>query len=324
MLTHHAQLPIECSFLSIVRKYHHPQNPNKDVSRQFHHQEKIFLNFFQIGLFETYNFLYSECTDDEHFKNWIIGLKGESCFREACVRFNQWYDGEAENIADTPFVSVLTEEQHQFWEENGYLKIDRLIDEERCNAVVELITRALGIDMAKPESWYQENQLLQGLMLQLYQHQALDDIRNDKELKSVFASLYGLDTLLPNCEKVSFNPPQRNNFSFKGSPLHWDIDFSIGPKYYIQSLVYLNDVPANRGAFSLIPGYHKLIDRALEDKSPEVLIQQLKAQNLAIPIAGKQGDLILWLQSIPHAATPNNSDVPRFVQYLSFNKLHAK
>lgn len=315
-----AQQPADCPFLSILREYHDPKSPKKDVNERYGQQEKVFLNIFQIGLFETYNFLYSECQDDEHFKNWIIGLKGADFYRQATIKFNLWYEGQGNND-NSSFISILSEAQHRFWEENGYLKIDKIIDAERCNAVIELITKTLGIDMAKPETWYNDHQLLQGLMLQLYQDKALEDIRNDEEVKSVFASLYGSNALLPNCEKLSFNPPVQGNFTFKGSPLHWDIDFNIGPQYYIQGLLYLNGVPVNRGPFSVIPGYHHKIEAELQTKSPEVLIEELKKQNLAIPVVGEQGDLILWLQAIPHAATPNYSDLPRFVQYLSFNQL---
>jgi hypothetical protein len=318
MLASNTQQLTPCPFLSIVRGYHDPKSPQKNVGEEYVYQEKIFLNFFQIGLFETYHFLYNECIDDEHFKQWIIQLKGADFYRQATLKFNHWY-ADAGHVTDNRFVSVLSETQHQFWEKNGYLKIDKIIDAQRCNAVIELIIKTLGVDMEKSETWYNDHQLLQGLMLQLYQHKALDDIRNDEQVKSVFASLYDSGALLPNCEKVSFNPPVNGDFTFKGSPLHWDIDFNVGPTYYIQGLLYLNDVPVNRGPFSLIPGYHRQIEAELQHKNPELLIEELKAQNLAVPVAGEQGDLILWLQSIPHAATPNLSNIPRFVQYLSFN-----
>ncbi|WP_316824023.1 phytanoyl-CoA dioxygenase family protein [Pedobacter miscanthi] len=319
MLIPNAQQPITCHFLSVIRQYHHPKSPNKDVGKDYAHQEKIFLNFFQIGLFETYHFLYNECNDDEHFAAWIIQLKGAGFYRQAAIRFNEWLG--TNHVADAPFEGILNETQHQFWKENGYLKIDKIIDAKRCNAVIDLIMETLGVDMDKPETWYANHKLLQGLMLQLYQHEALDVIRHDDQVKSVFASLYGTDALLPNCEKVSFNPPVNKNYTFKGSPLHWDIDFNIGPKYYIQGLLYLNDVPVNRGPFSLIPGYHLQIEAELQHKSPELLIQQLTDENLAVPITGEQGDLVLWLQALPHAASPNLDDVPRFVQYLSFNQI---
>jgi ectoine hydroxylase-related dioxygenase (phytanoyl-CoA dioxygenase family) len=39
-----------------------------------------------------------------------------------------------------------------------------------------------------------------------------------------------------------------------------------------------------------------------------------------IPVPGKKGDIVLWLQTLPHAASANHSDLPRFVQYISFSK----
>jgi ectoine hydroxylase-related dioxygenase (phytanoyl-CoA dioxygenase family) len=37
----------------------------------------------------------------------------------------------------------------------------------------------------------------------------------------------------------------------------------------------------------------------------------------AVPIAAEAGDLIIWHQALPHAATPNPGRSPRVVQYLN-------
>ncbi|MNR16299.1 hypothetical protein D3C85_1328940 [compost metagenome] len=54
---------------------------------------------------------------------------------------------------------------------------------------------------------------------------------------------------------------------------------------------------------------------------PESAMTALRNKGLQIPIEGKKGDLIVWLESLPHAASPNHSDSPRFVQYVSFNEV---
>ncbi|RZK16630.1 MAG: phytanoyl-CoA dioxygenase, partial [Flavobacterium sp.] len=128
------------------------------------------------------------------------------------------------------------------------------------------------------------------------------------------------EQLTANCDKVSYNPPETDTFKFKGSTLHWDIDFAAGPQYYIQGLVYLNDVPVNRGAFTLVPGFHKKTKDVLKDESPENALAKIKETEEIKYLAGKKGDLIIWLQAIPHAASANHSNLPRFVQYVSFLK----
>lgn len=311
---------LDCLFLSIFRNHHHPRSPIKQVDAKFFQAEKIFLSMFKLGMFEIYEFLYNYCTDDYHFKSWIISLKGELFYKEKVVEFNKWYKSIHEKEVK-PINDFLSADQHQFWEEKGYLRIEQIIDAERCDAVIAHIVNELQINLESPETWYLSAEKLQGLMLPLYQGLALENIREDEQIKAVFASLYQTYDILPNCEKVSFNPPVNHHYTFKGSPLHWDIDFSVGPKYHIQGLLYLNDVPINRGPFTLIPGYQHQIAAVLEEYgNPELALETLRDSEEIIALAGKKGDLIVWLESLPHAASPNYSDQPRFVQYISFHK----
>lgn len=308
-------------FLEIYRLHHHPKHPHKQTDAYFIQTEQLFLNTFQLGLFEVYNFLYAQCVNTDHFKQWIISLKGQDFFDTASFQFNELQNNK-NKLHQTDFVDVLTAEQHAFWSTNGYLKIEQLINKQDCDAVTNLICQTLNIDLNDATTWYPQHELLQGLMLQKYQDEAIANIRNNIQLKAVFSSLYQYNNILPNCEKVSYNPPVTQHFNFKGSPLHWDINFEIGPRYYIQGLLYLNDVPANRGAFTLIPGFHHRIEDYLTRfDHPESAIADLRNKGLEIPVEGKKGDLIVWLESLPHAASPNHSDLPRFVQYVSFNEL---
>ncbi|MNK87329.1 Phytanoyl-CoA dioxygenase (PhyH) [compost metagenome] len=309
------------AFLEIYRLHHHPRDPQKQTGEAFIQKEQHFLNIFQLGLFEIYDFLYSKCTDTANFRQWIIDLKGQDFFNAAALQFHELQSGK-NNRQKADFVDALTTEQHAFWNTNGYLKIEQIIKRQDCDAVSDLICQTLNIDLTDPQTWYPQHELLQGLMLQKYQDESIAKIRNNVQLRSVFSSLYKHNNLLANSEKVSYNPPVNHHFYFKGSPLHWDIDFQKGPRYYIQGLVYLNDVPANRGAFTLIPGFHQQMEEYLSRfDDPESAMTALRNKGLQIPIEGKKGDLIVWLESLPHAASPNHSDSPRFVQYVSFNEV---
>lgn len=306
-------------FLSIYRSKNNPQQPNSLADSDFTKTERYFLNLFEIGLFEVYEFLYHNCTSDSDFKNWLVSLKGESFYEEKRILFNQWLaHREKEETFTVP--TILTPTAFEFWEKQGYLHLNNIIPEQDCDEVVALICETLQIDLQQSATWYPQNEKLMGLMLQLYQGKPIEKIRNNEKLFAIFADLYQSNNLIPNCEKVSYNPPETNSFKFLGSNLHWDIDFAEGPKYYIQGLVYLNDVPANRGAFTLVPGFHQNIEKVLSQQAPETAIEEIRKQEKIKYIDGKKGDLILWLQSIPHAASPNNSDCPRFVQYVSFER----
>lgn len=315
-----------CPFLSVYRSYHDPKNLNLKKDEDFIRIEKIFLSIFGLGLYETFNFLFTECSSDDHFQDWIINRKGTDYYNQAVLSFNKWQiqkGNDGETINDLPIKDYLSLDQYSYWEENGYLKIEGIINEHQCDSVVEIICDELNIDLNDKETWYNNTKQLQGIMLQIFQHDAISAIRNNESIKSIFSSLYKTVKILPNTEKLGYNPPLKSGSDFKGSPLHWDFDLENGPDYYIQGLVYLNDVPENRGAFTVLPGFHHQIKSFLkEHKNIEEAIDFLRKEKKEIHIPGKKGDLILWLESLPHAASPNYSDFPRFVQYVSFNKLN--
>jgi ectoine hydroxylase-related dioxygenase (phytanoyl-CoA dioxygenase family) len=288
----------------------------------FRGEEDILLGFLGLGKFETYQFLYSECTSYPHFEEWIIDLKGHDAVDQAIHSINNWRKDISQKSKTAKPEQILSAEQFEFWNKNGYLRIENVISKEKCEAVIDVIDDELGVRREDKDTWYNGHDKLQGLMLQLYQGAALEAIRFDEAIRKVFACLYDTEDLVCNCEKVSFNPPETEIYQFRGSSLHWDIDFSKGPAYYIQGLVYLNDVPAEKGSLCIIPSFHHKIEDFLSDfDSPYEAIEALRTSDQIVPVEGKQGDLILWHQALPHAATPNHSGEPRYVQYVSFSQL---
>ena len=306
------------NFLNKLSSTRNSKNIASSIDEHYLKEEQYFLNLFEIGLFEAYEFLYQHCKDERHLQNWIIELKGKYFFYEKASLFNEWLEHTDINIRQDVAV-ILNKNELDFWDKNGYLHLKNIIPPEDCDEVVALICKELKIDLLNTETWYPTNGKLQGLMLQLYQGLEIEKIRKNNTLYKIFAQLYGTNKLTANTEKVSYNPPETASFKFQGSSLHWDINFEAGVRYYIQGLVYLNDVPPNRGTFCLVPGYHKKIDQTLKHFTPEAAINQVKNTEKIAHLAGKKGDIILWLQAIPHAASPNYCNCSRFVQYVSFN-----
>lgn len=309
------------SFLKIYHAKRNPRISAAEDDQDFLMAEKFFLNTFEIGLFEAFEFMYQHCKSANHLEEWLIELKGIDFYKEKSSVFNDWCKHINVQQQQNSIIQILDEQQLLFWKKNGYLQLSGFVPNEDCDTVVALICKTLDIDLNDPTTWYPQHKSLHGLMLQLYQGAEIEKIRKNTTLFQVFAQLYQTNKIIANCEKVSYNPPETNNFSFMGSALHWDIDFNIGPRYYIQGLIYLNDVPVNRGAFSLIPGFQHQIDKILVGKTPEEALALLKDTETVTYLDGKKGDLIIWLESLPHAATPNKSDLPRFVQYASFIKV---
>lgn len=313
-------------FLTVFYERHMLKKQGQPVAPDINHDhlENIWMDFMGLGKLETYRFIYGECRDEMHLKDWIISLRGASEFETAVGKFQRWKEHQESGKRDHVPVErhILNEEQLLFWETHGYLKVSGLLADNLCDEVKELICTYLNIDLTIPETWYRSHHDWQGLMVQVYQDPRQEAIRRHPAIHQLFAELYGTDQLLPNTEKLGFNPPETDSWQFSNGELHWDINLSRPVTDHIQGLLYLDEVPEERGPLTLVPGFHHQFKAWFApfetlDDAHQVMRKTMKA----IPVPGKKGDLVLWKQTLPHAASVNRSGLPRFVQYLSFSKL---
>ncbi len=279
---------------------------------------RIFRAIFDLNVSELYGFLFSECKGDDHFQSWLTNRLGDEGYRTAAAQFITW---KRETLMSTEsYVNqILTDEQFIFWQEKGYLKISGLLTSDACTSARNRICKELDVQLDNPSTWCPRDSRWEGIMLHAIKGKEIEDIKRHPAIRTVFEDLHGTKKLFPISSPLGYMPPVFTGVEFRGSPLHWDIDISSGPRKHIQALVYLNDVTEDGGAFSLIPGYHKQYDKLLmQYGSLQAAMEAIRNQGLETKIAGKTGDLILWMETMPHAATPNEGSVPRFVQYIGF------
>eukprot|EP01051_Picozoa_sp_SAG22_P004030 SAG22_NODE_207_length_15278_cov_4.056855_7_plen_225_part_00 len=97
-----------------------------------------------------------------------------------------------------------------------------------------------------------------------------------------------------------------------------DLQFSV------QGVLYLVDTPAENGAFTVVPGFHRVISSWLKDLPPGAAPAQ--QDYLEMKGAGGKGltrvpagagDLIIWQTTLPHYSAVNIGDAPRIAQYIT-------
>lgn len=255
-----------------------------------------------IGMEDTLQFLYFEKPDLETFKNWINSR-----------RQNNITDKE-DIIAD-----VLSEKDLEFWNENGFIVVKNAISKADCEATQQAIWEYLKMDPNKKETWYKRHENQKGLMLNFVDHETLNKNRFSPRIKKAYEQLYKTTNIYKTIDKVSFNPPETEEFTFLGSKLHWDASLKQPIVYGLQGLLYLTDCGPNDGAFHCVAGFHNKISDWLDNLKPDenprdLAVKTLKAQ----PILGNAGDFIIWNNALPHCATPNRGETPRMVQYLTY------
>jgi ectoine hydroxylase-related dioxygenase (phytanoyl-CoA dioxygenase family) len=175
----------------------------------------------------------------------------------------------------------------------------------------------MGANSDDPQTWYKKPGTY-GIMLQFFHHPALAANRRSQRIHKAFAQIWGTADLWMTVDRVSFNPPQRDDWHFPGPHLHWDTHLEPPIPFSVSGLLYLTDTSADQGAFRCVPGFHRRIADWIESLPAGTDPRSQDLEQLgAIPIAGRAGDLIIWHKSLPHGSGPNQTTRPRIAQYIA-------
>jgi hypothetical protein len=285
-------------------------------------RDRTLIHGLGIGLEQIARFLSRQPAFEE-LEAWILELNGGSIAPSRIARLNAAlsdtpYDLATANWLDDVAAAppVLDQSDLDSWTENGLVVLHDAISPEECAAAAQAVQEFIGAHPDDPETWYWRPNC-QGIMVQFFQHPALEPARGSARIHKAFSQLLGSVDLLPTTDRCGWNPPERADFAFPGPRLHWDADLTAPIDLGVQGILYLADTTADQGAFSCIPGFHKSIDSWLRSLPPGAGPQERIAQEAAQAIAGKAGDLIMWHQALPHGSSPNRAVRPRIVQYIT-------
>jgi hypothetical protein len=276
------------------------------------------LTVLGLGLEQTMVYVYQETPSFEEFENWIIDVSGLPD-AEKVSKFNRLFTGDNAKGDTNELDDVLTSDDLDFWEQNGYIIVRNAINNEDAGQTVEAICKHLEIDRYDSSTWYNDHPSKQGIMVQLFQHPLLEQNRRSPKIQRAFEQLWQRADIWVNTDRVGFNPPETLKTQFQGPRLHWDVSIKTPIPFGTQGILYLADTAENQGAFTLVPGFQHKVEHWLnslpEDTNPRM--QNLYALGPK-PIAANAGDFIIWHQALPHGSSPNTATLPRFVQYINY------
>ena len=282
----------------------------------------VLIHGLGVGLEQAMRYLGPDRTFEE-FEAWVLALNAGSIKPSIVARLNAALSGEP-YAADTlswlqdvqAMPAVLDDADLRMWDEQGYVVLHEAISPAQCAALAALVYASVGARPDDPETWYLRANS-QGIMVQIFQHPAMDAARRSTRIHKAFAQLWGTADLLPTNDRCGFNPPEQRGFTFPGPHLHWDAALKPPMPFATQGIIYLTDTTETQGAFSCVPGFQNVIDDWLRALAPQADPQASIRKQQATAIAGAAGDLIIWHQSLPHGSSPNRAAAPRVVQYLN-------
>ena len=278
--------------------------------------QRLLLDTLGIGNRQAFDFLCSQRPDRAGFEAWLKAIAGEpdptllARYHDVVLRGQSTPIAEIDQAPD-----VLDADAIKQWEREGWVLVPQAIPASRCADVAALIWDYLGASPDDPASWYGNE--TEGIMVPIYQHEALEIARRSPRVHEAFAQLWGRSDLWVTIDQLGFNPPETPQRGFQGTPLHWDASLVPPIPFATQALIYLTDTQADQGAFRCVPGFHHRIEVWLDglgDTDP----RSVDLSQHAVCIPGQAGDLVIWRQDLPHGASPNRADQPRLVQYLNF------
>ncbi|MBK9314171.1 MAG: phytanoyl-CoA dioxygenase family protein [Acidobacteria bacterium] len=233
------------------------------------------------------------------------------------IRSKQRPDGEP--------LRILNEENWSFWRENGYLHLQNVAPAKLINPVIDLIWEFQEMDPNDPESWYRRpparvemEELNFSGMVEVYNHQALWDVRQYPVIHQVFADLWGTEKLWVTIDRVNLNLPTRPGNDFEGF-IHWDIDTGLDPiPAGVQGVLSLSDSTIETGGFQCVPEIYRNYDEWVRNQPADRNTWMPEIDGFeVVQIETKAGDLMIWDSLLPHGIRPNRSNKPRLAMYIS-------
>ena len=293
----------------------------QDVANQYPEEtvlDNALLDILGIGLLPAYQFLYGQKPDFEHFEKWVTTHACGNIAAETIQQCNALFTNKTtqqQNIT----ADVLTPEDIIFWEEYGFVIIKNAITPEDCAASRKAILDHLEMDEEDAASWYKGSDAMQGIMVTLYRDTAIDKNRNSPVIKKAFEQLWNRTDLIVTTDKCGFNPPETATSKYRGTGLHWDVSLARPIPFGAQGILYLTDTAAHQGALTVVPGFHKNIEKWLNELPENVNPRQTDFSSFdPRPVAANAGDFIIWNHKLPHGSSPNRAGSPRIVQYINW------
>jgi hypothetical protein len=220
---------------------------------------------------------------------------------------------------------VLSEEDWQFWQHNGYIVIKNAVPVEQVKRLADFLWEFEEKDPNNPETWYappraemKMKELTNTGMVEIYNHQLLWDNRQYPRIYDAFTDIWGTDKLWVTIDRANLNFPIRPGFEYKGF-IHWDYDPETKPQNVQGVLALADQTDENMGGFQCVPELYKTYDtwklNQPEDRDhfkPDVTGFEI------VKVKMEAGDMLIFNSLQPHGIRPNKSgDKVRIAQYIS-------
>jgi hypothetical protein len=219
----------------------------------------------------------------------------------------------------------LTEEQWQFWINEGYIVIENAVPKEQALKTAKFLWEFEEKDPNDKSTWYTEpraemkmKELAYTGMVECYNHPYLWANRQVQRIYDAFVDIWGTEKLWVSIDRANLNFPIRPGFEYKAF-IHWDYDPETKPVNVQGVLALADQTDENMGGFQCIPELYRTYDQwKLTQPTDRHRFLPDTAGFTPTKVKLNAGDLLIFNSLQPHGIRANQSeDKVRIAQYIS-------
>jgi hypothetical protein len=223
---------------------------------------------------------------------------------------------------------VLTEQDLEFFHENGYLVVPKVVPQKNLDTLISVLYDFLGMDPEDSTTWYTTKRQ-GGSLVYLHQHQAIWDNRQEPRVHAAFADILGTEKLWVSMDRAAMKPPIDARFPEYDDRgfVHWDLDTAkpLPTDIHLQGVLALTETTPEMGGFHCVPGFHKNLAEWIAeqpaDRNPRFPdLARLPEGMKVTPIPMQAGDLVIWDVRLAHGNGRNTGTRPRLAQYITMGR----
>jgi hypothetical protein len=253
-------------------------------------------------------------------KNEVVGKPGDNKLTPATLR------EPLRSLKKKLPLRVLSPSDFEHWQTYGFVVVKQAVPAANVEALKKVLWEFQEMDPNDMSTWsggqlrdHAMKELNNSGMVEIYNHQALWDNRQEQRLYDAFVDIWDDEHLWVTIDRANLNTPNKRGRAFAGF-IHTDVDTTLDPlPVNVQGVLSLVDVDGDTGGFQCVPE----LFRTLEDwkkRQPEGRdgfrpdIEDMEVY----PVPMKAGDLLIFNSLLAHGIRPNTSENKvRMAQYIA-------
>jgi hypothetical protein len=221
---------------------------------------------------------------------------------------------------------VLSEADFAHWQTYGFVVIPQAVPAAKVEALKKVLWEFQEMDSNDISTWnaaqlrsHAMAELNNSGMVEIYNHQALWDNRQEQRVYDAFVDIWDDERLWVTIDRANLNTPNKGTRAFGGF-IHTDVDTTLDPlPVNVQGVLSLVDVDGEMGGFQCVPELFRTLEdwKRRQPEGRDGFRPDIEGFEV-YPVPMKAGDLLVFNSLLAHGIRPNTSENKvRMAQYIA-------